>query len=65
MAIVATLNTDEIAVLTHIAKRLRRGRNVYGALTLSTDQRHFKKEAAEELMDFCVYRACAWLKGQQ
>jgi hypothetical protein len=59
------LGPDEIAVLARIAKRLDMGRKTYGPLRVELDPRAFRsKEAREELEDFMVYIACAWLKAE-
>jgi hypothetical protein len=62
----ARLGDDELRVLTSIAKRLRFGARVYGKLRVATDSREFRRrEAREEIEDFLVYLACAWLKAME
>lgn len=59
----ARLGTDERRVVVRVAERLAAGRTVYGALDLATDERDFRAEAAEELLDACVYLAADSLRG--
>jgi hypothetical protein len=61
-AILETLGTDEVRVLTEIALRLQRGAQIYGRLDLDTDTRDFAREGHEELQDYLVYFACERLK---
>ena len=64
LAIVDTLGADETRVLTRIAARLQHGAQLYGLLDIAKDRRDFAgKEAREEVEDFLVYMACAWLRG--
>ena len=59
------LSTDEVRVLTRIARRLAVGAKQYGALHVASDGRDFAgKEAREEIEDALVYFACAWLKRE-
>ena len=63
--VVDELGADEVRVLSRIARRLRAGADVYGALEVALDHRDFRKqEAREELEDALVYLACAWLKAE-
>jgi hypothetical protein len=62
LAILGALGTDEVRVLLRIARRLAAGRRSYGLLDIARDPRDFQREAREELEDFLVYTACAWLK---
>jgi hypothetical protein len=63
-AVVDRLGVDEIRVLTSIAERLLFGQKAYGRLELATDTREFRRrEAREEIEDFLVYLACAWLRA--
>jgi hypothetical protein len=63
-AVVDHLGVDEIRVLTSIAERLQFGAGAYGLLKLATDTREFRRrEAREEIEDFLVYLACAWLRA--
>jgi hypothetical protein len=63
-AVVDQLGVDEIRVLTSIAERLLFGAGAYGLLDLATDTREFRRrEAREEIEDFLVYLACAWLRA--
>ena len=63
-AIVDQLGVDEIRVLTSIAERLLFGAGAYGLLELASDTREFRRrEAREEIEDFLVYLACAWLRA--
>ncbi len=61
-AVLDTLDTDELRVLTAIATRLQRGAQIYGPLNLETDKRDFATEGHEELRDYLVYFACEHLK---
>jgi hypothetical protein len=56
------LGEGELHVLEAIAKRLRMGRQQYGALKPALDPRDWKREATEELLDGCVYLACETLR---
>ena len=56
------LGEGELHVLHAIAKRLRMGRQQYGALRPVPDSRDWKREATEELLDGCVYLACETLR---
>lgn len=56
------LGEGELHVLEAIAKRLRMGREQYGALRPVADSRDWKREATEELLDGCVYLACETLR---
>ena len=56
------LGEGEVRVLEAIAKRLRMGRDQYGALRPAADSRDWKREATEELLDGCVYLACETLR---
>ncbi len=56
------LGEGELQVLGAIAKRLRMGREQYGALRPVPDPRDWKREASEELLDGCVYLACETLR---
>lgn len=56
------LGEGELNVLQAIAKRLRMGREQYGALRPVPDSRDWKREATEELLDGCVYLACETLR---
>ena len=63
--VVADLGHHEVRVLTRIGERLRAGQRQYGLLCIPTDPRSFRsKEAKEELEDFLVYLACAWLRSE-
>ncbi len=57
-----SLGEGELQVLHAIAKRLRMGRQQYGALRPVPDSRDWKREATEELLDGCVYLACETLR---
>ena len=57
-----SLGEGELHVLEAIAKRLRMGRQQYGALRPAADSRDWKHEATEELLDGCVYLACETLR---
>ena len=51
---------DELLVLGEMLGRLELGRRRYGFLDL-TKARDWDREAAEELLDMSIYRACATL----
>lgn len=53
----AQLGPDEIEVVLEVATGLRRGRAVYGELTLATDPRDLEREALDEVRDGLVYAA--------
>lgn len=55
------LGDDEVRVLLAIARRLAMGRRQYGELALETDRRDWRRETSEEVLDACVYMACALL----
>ena len=46
---------DELAAQLFGAKRINRAREHYGNFTAATDDRHFGKEAAEEISDLVAY----------
>ena len=49
------LNRDELRILVRITRRLLVGLERYGAMKLVKDRRDYKREAAEELLDWLVY----------
>ena len=57
-----SLGEGELNVLHAIAKRLRMGRQQYGALRPIQDGRDWLREGSEELLDGCVYLACETLR---
>lgn len=61
----ATLGTDEAAVLALVAERLAMGRRTYGELRPATDSRRFEREALEEAADGLVYVAAALVRSGQ
>jgi hypothetical protein len=60
--VVRRLGEDEVRVLVAIARRLAMGRGQYGALDVQGDRRDWRAEAAEELLDGCVYLACETMR---
>jgi hypothetical protein len=56
------ITADELRVLVEVARRLKMGRRHYGELRLSGDARDFRKEGAEELVDYVVYDLCRQLR---
>lgn len=60
--IAAELGTDELRALVCIARRLRRGQELYGKLDAAADTRDWKRETAEEMLDSCVYLAAQLLR---
>jgi hypothetical protein len=56
-ALDAELGDDEVLVLVLIGRRLLTGQRSYGRLDVRGDARDWTKEAAEELLDGCVYLA--------
>ena len=60
--VVRQLGEDEVRVLTAIARRLAMGRRQYGPLDVQGDRRDWKREAAEELLDGCVYLAAETMR---
>ena len=61
--LLSRLGPDERAVITYIARRLVQGEKAYGPLDLKRDRRNWKREASEELLDACVYLACATINN--
>ncbi len=57
-ALASELGDDEVRVLVLIGRRLLMGRRSYGPL----DARDWRAEAAEELLDGCVYLAAETLR---
>lgn len=53
--LLASLSEDELEVVLMILRGMKRGREKYGPLELSTDSRDMLKEALEEMRDFAVY----------
>lgn len=51
----AAFSTDELEAFKFCARRVNRARAVHGDFTAATDDRHFGKEAAEEIADFIAY----------
>jgi hypothetical protein len=60
--VVAALGTDERRVLLVLARRLLAGQGAYGRLDVAKDRRDWRAEAAEELLDGCVYLACETMR---
>ena len=52
---------DEIRVIDYVLSRLELGRDRYGALDLTRDDRDWAEEERQEHADAIVYRACAEL----
>jgi hypothetical protein len=59
------LGTDEQRVLQLIAARLEMGAGTYGPLAVASDARDWRHEAAEELLDGCVYLACDVMRRKE
>jgi hypothetical protein len=57
LGVVRQLGPDERLVVLEVAERLVAGRKVYGPLDIAADPRDMRREAAEELLDSCVYAA--------
>ena len=55
------LAPDELAVVCSVVEGLLQGKRTYGDLDLSTDPRHWQREALEELRDGLVYLTCQLL----
>ena len=55
------LAPDELAVVCSVVEGLLAGQARYGHLDLSTDPRHWQREAVEELRDAVVYLTCQLL----
>jgi hypothetical protein len=60
--LLAELGPGERAVIHAIARRLALGKTQYGRLDVQGDPRDWKREASQELLDGCVYLACASLR---
>jgi hypothetical protein len=60
--VVPDLGADELRVLQAVGDRLRLGARQYGALRVDGDHRDWQREATEELLDGCVYLACAAMR---
>ena len=52
----AAMEPDARAVLAAIARRLAKGREQYGDLSIDNDPRDWNEEAREELLDLVVYQ---------
>lgn len=63
--VAAELGPDEQRVLLAIARRLAMGLKAYGPLDVHGDARDWRAEAAEELLDGCVYLACESMRRAQ
>lgn len=63
-AIVATLGSDEVRVLTRIADRMRLAQAADGYLHVAAATRTFRLDARDDIEDFLVYVACSWLKHE-
>jgi hypothetical protein len=57
-ALAADLGDDEVRLLVLVGRRLLMGQRSYGRLDVTDDPRDWAREAAEELLDGCVYLAC-------
>lgn len=53
---------DEALLLLEIARRVARGRDVYGQLSVDSDPRDYRQERLEELLDAVVYGAAMELR---
>jgi hypothetical protein len=53
-----TASDDEVRLLVLVGRRLLIGQRSYGRLDVQGDARDWRAEAAEELLDRCVYLAC-------
>jgi hypothetical protein len=60
--VIATLEPDARRVLLAIARRLAAGHRAYGRLDIDGDTRDWHAEAVAELLDGCVYLACASMR---
>lgn len=58
----ATLNDDELTVVTTVAGRMSRGRVAYGPLDIARDGRDMAAEILEEVHDGLAYAALALMK---
>jgi hypothetical protein len=61
-AIIAELGSQEVAVLTLLAKRLQLGQRAYGLIDVASDPRDYDAERGEELADALVYTGMAELR---
>lgn len=57
-ALDAESSYDELRVKAVFARRMKLGRERHGHLDLSDDQRNFRRERAEEILDAEVYDCC-------
>ena len=65
LALWSSLGTDERHVVLRIAERITKARKYYGELELSSDDRNFRVETTEELLDATAYLAMALLKAER
>ena len=61
----AAMEPDARAVLAAVARRLAKGREQYGDLSIDNDPRHWPTEAQEELFDLVVYREIERIQAQR
>lgn len=61
----ADLRNDELRVVLLVAERLGMGARQYGALDIAGDSRNWRREAAEELLDGCIYLAAQSLRASR
>jgi hypothetical protein len=64
-ALAAELGDDEVRVLVLVGRRLAMGQRSYGRLDAQGDPRDWRAEAAEELLDGCVYLAAEVLRREK
>jgi hypothetical protein len=64
-ALCAELGDDEVRVLVLVGRRLLMGQRIYGRLDANRDARDWRAEAAEELLDGCVYLAAEVLRREK
>jgi hypothetical protein len=64
LELIATLGPDEHRVVLAVARRLAGGASTYGRLNVQGDPRNWHQEATEELLDGCVYLACASMRRE-
>ena len=59
---IAEMSQDERKILKMTAQRLKEGREIYGRLKISKDDRNFHKETLEEICDALMYAQSALTK---
>jgi hypothetical protein len=61
-AIIAEMGSQEVAVMTLLARRLLEGQRAYGRIDVANDPRDFEAERGAEVADVLVYSAFSELR---